>query len=55
VEIGEKILIGNPEDVKNLKVLELNDIYEVSPSETYSEILIYNLLASLTAPVSKIG
>lgn len=53
MEIGEKILVGNPEDAKNLKVLELNDIYEVSPSETYFEILIYNLLASLTAPVCK--
>lgn len=53
MEIGEKILVGNPEDAKNLKVLELNDIYEVSPSETYFEIWIYNLLASLTAPVCK--
>lgn len=43
MNIGDKILIGNPEDVKNLMVLELNDVYEVSPYETYFEILIYNL------------
>lgn len=43
MDIGHKILIGNPEDVKNLMVLELNDIYEVSPNETYFEILVYNL------------
>jgi hypothetical protein len=44
MEIGDRILIGNPEDAKNLKVLELNDVYEVSPSETYFEILEYNLM-----------
>lgn len=42
MEIGEKILIGNPEDAKNLKVLELNNVYEVSPRETYFEFITYN-------------
>jgi hypothetical protein len=44
MSIGDKILIGNPEDAKNLKVLELNDIYEVSPSETYFEFIEYDLV-----------
>ena len=44
MEIGEKILIGNPEDAKNLRVLEVNDVYEVSLTETYFEIIEYNLL-----------
>jgi hypothetical protein len=48
--IGDKILIGNPEDQKNLRVLELNDVYEVGPNETYFEFIEY---ASLTAPVCK--
>lgn len=43
-QIGDKILIGNPEDIESLRVLEVYDIYEVSLSETYFEILEYKLL-----------
>ena len=43
-QVGDKILIGNPEDMKNLRVLEVYDVYEVSPSETYFEILEYDLI-----------
>ena len=42
--IGDRILIGNPEDIINLRVLELNDVYEVSSNETYFEIFEYNIL-----------
>lgn len=38
-QIGDKRVIGNPEDISSLRVLEINDIYEVSPSETYFEII----------------
>jgi len=44
MNIGEKILLGNPEDIKSLKVFELNDVYEIGPSEMYFEILNYDLL-----------
>ena len=44
--IGDKILFGNPEDIKNLKVLELHDVYEVGPRETYFEVHEYNLGSS---------
>ena len=38
-QIGDKRVIGNPEDISSLRVLEINDIYEISPSETYFEII----------------
>ena len=38
-QVGDKRIIGNPEDISSLRVLEINDIYEVSPSETYFEII----------------
>ena len=44
MELGERILKGNPEDIMSLRVFELNDVYEVSPSETYFEIIEYKLL-----------
>ena len=44
MELGDKILIGNPEDIMNLRILKLNDIYEVSSSETYFEIIEYRLI-----------
>jgi len=41
MEKKDKILIGRPDDLMSLKV---NDVYEVSPSETYLEIIEYPLL-----------
>jgi hypothetical protein len=38
-QIGDKRIIGNPEDISSLRILEINDVYEVSPSETYFEII----------------
>lgn len=43
--IGDKILMGNPENLMDLKVLEINDVYEVSPRETFFEIIEYRLVA----------
>ncbi|HRT03640.1 MAG TPA: hypothetical protein P5513_06835 [Candidatus Diapherotrites archaeon] len=44
MEKKDKILIGRPDDLMSLKVLKVNDVYEVSPSETYLEIIEYPLL-----------
>lgn len=47
MEIGERILVGNPEGLMSLRVFELNDVYEVGPSETYYEIMQYQLLPTI--------
>jgi hypothetical protein len=39
-QIGDKKIIGNPEDISSLRILEINDVYEVSLSETYFEITV---------------
>ena len=44
MEIGDKILSGNPEDMWNLKIFELNDIYELSLNDYFFEIFEYNIL-----------
>jgi hypothetical protein len=44
MSIGERILIGNSEDITDLKVLELSDVYEVSPAETYFEFIEYDII-----------
>lgn len=42
--IGDRLIIGNPEDTENLSVLELYDVHEVSPTETFFEIIEYRLV-----------
>jgi hypothetical protein len=45
-QVGDKKIIGNPEDISSLKILEINDVYEVGPSETYFEIVVKPLGSS---------
>lgn len=47
MNIGDRILKGNPEDLMSLRVFELNDVYEVGPSETYYEVMEYRLLPTI--------
>jgi hypothetical protein len=42
--IKERILRGNPEDIDSLRVLELYDVYELSPSEMYFEFIEYDII-----------
>jgi hypothetical protein len=44
IKIGDKILRGNPEDIMSLRILEVNDVYEVGPNETYFEIFEYDVI-----------
>lgn len=43
MENGKKI-IGNPEDITSLKVLEIFDVYEVGPGESYYEVIVRPLI-----------
>ena len=36
--IGDRLLIGNPEDMGSLKIREILDVYEVSLQETFFQI-----------------
>ena len=46
-EIGNRILIGNSEDMMSLVIAEVTDIYEVSETEVYNEILIYSVCPTI--------
>lgn len=46
--IGDKILFGNPEDMNNLRILSVNNVFEVSRSETYFEIIEITILPNNT-------
>ena len=38
MELGERGLIGNPENLMDLRIVEVLDVYEFSESEFYFEI-----------------
>ena len=37
-------IIGNPEDIMSLKVIEINDVYEIGLNEFYYEIMEYDVI-----------
>ena len=45
--IGDKIIIGNPEDIMSLQIVEVFDVYEVSPIEIYAAVIEYSPLLNL--------
>jgi len=45
--IGDKMIIGNPEDIMSLQISEIFDVYEVSPMETYAGVIEYSPLLNL--------
>ena len=36
--IGDKFIIGNPEDINSFKIREILDVYEVSLQDTFFKI-----------------
>ena len=41
---NERVLIGNPEDIRSLKIMEILDTYEVSLTETYHSVVVYPII-----------
>ena len=46
-KIGDKMIIGNPEDIMSLQISEILDVYEVSPGEIYAGVMEYSPLLNL--------